>query len=83
MPDGIARNRPTLARGDGSYPAMPPDKEDLVIRATLVSLAVAAAGLPAASRPPAPHPPGWTIYGDVIVEVVSPKDPASGVPGVR
>jgi hypothetical protein len=31
-------------------------------------------------RPLAPHPPGWTIYGDVIVEVVRP---ASGIPGVR
>ena len=35
------------------------------------------------SRPPAPHPPGWTIYGDVIVEVVGPKDPHTGLPGVR
>jgi hypothetical protein len=35
------------------------------------------------SRPPAPRPPGWTIYGDVIVELVIPKDPASGIPGVR
>jgi hypothetical protein len=32
------------------------------------------------SRPPAPHPPGWTIYGDVIVEVVRPN---TGVPDVR
>jgi hypothetical protein len=55
-----------------------------MIRTTLVSLAVAgsalaATGPAAASRPPAPHPPGWTIYGDVIVEVVSP----TGRPGAR
>ncbi len=52
-------------------------------RAILASLVVligllAAAGPAAASRPPAPHPATWTIYGDVIIEVVSPKDPASG-----
>jgi hypothetical protein len=69
-----------------------------VIRTTLISLAVAgttlislavagtalaAAGPAAASSPPAPHPPGWTVYGDVIVEVVSPRDSNSGMPGVR
>ena len=59
-----------------------------MIRTTLVSIAVAgtalaAAGPAAASRPTAPHPPGWTIYGDVIVEVASPKDPHTGMPGVR
>jgi hypothetical protein len=45
--------------------------------------ALAAAGPAAASRPAAPHPPSWTIYGDVIVEVASPKDPHTGMPGVR
>jgi hypothetical protein len=59
-----------------------------MIRSGLISLAVTggllvAAGPAAASRPPAPHPPGWTIYGDVIVEIVSPKDPHSGSPGIR
>jgi hypothetical protein len=39
-----------------------------VNRAMLMTLATAASGL-AASRPPTAHPPGWTIYGDVIVEV--------------
>jgi hypothetical protein len=34
----------------------------------LMTLATTAAGV-AAPRPPAPRPPGWTIYGDVIVEV--------------
>jgi hypothetical protein len=59
-----------------------------MIRTTLISLAVAgtalgAAGPASASRPPAPHPPGWTVYGDVIVGVVSPKDPHTGMPGIR
>ena len=59
-----------------------------MIRATLISLVVAGSALVAtgsatASRPPAPLPPGWTVYGDVIVEVVSPKDPHTGMPGVR
>ena len=59
-----------------------------MIRSSLVSLAVAggllaAAGPAAASRPPAPHPPTWTVYGDVIVEVMSPRDSNSGLPGVR
>jgi hypothetical protein len=45
-----------------------PDKEDPVNRAMLMTLSTAATGL-AAPRPPAQHPPGWTIYGDVIVEV--------------
>jgi hypothetical protein len=52
-----------------------------VIRTTLVSLAVAEPA--AASRPPAPHPPGWTVYGDVIVEAASPRDSSTGMPGVR
>ena len=56
-----------------------------MIRTTLVSAgtALAAAGPAAASRPTAPHPPGWTIYGDVIVELASPKDPHTGIPGIR
>ena len=59
-----------------------------MIRTTLVSLAVAgsalaAAGPAAASRPAAPHPPGWTVYGDVIIDVVSPKDTHTGMPGIR
>jgi hypothetical protein len=45
--------------------------------------ALAAAGPASASRPPAPHPPGWTVYGDVIVEVASPRDVQTGQLGVR
>jgi hypothetical protein len=37
-----------------------------------------AAGPAAASRPAQPAT-AWTIYGDVIVEVASPKDPHTGV----
>ena len=62
-----------------------PGQEDLVNRSMLMTLAgsaLAAAGPAAASRP-APHPPGWTIYGDVIVEVVSPGAPQTGMPGAR
>ena len=57
-------------------------------RAMLMTFAVAgyslaAAGPASASRPPAPHPPGWTVYGDVIVEVASPRDVQTGQLGVR
>jgi hypothetical protein len=58
-------------------------------RATLASVVLligllAAAGPAAASRPrPAPPASAWTIYGDVIIEVASPKDPASGGVALR
>ena len=59
-----------------------------MIRITLISLGVAGtalvtAGPAAASRSPVPHPPGWTVYGDVSVEVVSPKGSNTGMPGIR
>jgi hypothetical protein len=58
-----------------------------VFRTTDISLAVAGTALTAvpaaASGPPAPHPPGWTVYGDVIVEVVSPRETSTGMPGIR
>lgn len=57
----------------------------LMTRAMLTSLVVlisllAAAGPAAASRPrPAPPATAWTVYGDVIIELTSPKDPATGL----
>jgi hypothetical protein len=60
-----------------------------MLRSTLLMLLVAggllvAVGPAAASQPrPAPPATAWTIYGDVIVEVVGPKDPASGGVALR
>jgi hypothetical protein len=50
---------------------------------TFATAALAAAAPASASRPPAAHPPGWTVYGDVIVELSSPRDPHTGMPGAR
>ena len=54
-------------------------------RAMLNSVVLLFRVLAAASSRPRPAPPStaWTIYGDVIVEVVSPKDPASGGVALR
>jgi hypothetical protein len=68
MADGKPRKVPTLAADGGSYPATTPYRRNPMNRAMLMTLATAATGL-AGSRPPTTHPPGWTIYGDVVVEV--------------
>jgi hypothetical protein len=51
----------------------------LLVR-SLATVAVFA-GLLAAAGPAAASQPAtaWTVYGDVIVEVASPKDPHTGV----
>jgi hypothetical protein len=49
----------------------------LTVMAFAVMLAVAG---PASASSPAPRQASaWTIYGDVIVEITSPKDQHSGV----
>jgi hypothetical protein len=55
----------------------------MLMTLAVAGYSLAAAGPASASRPPAPHPPGWTVYGDVIVEVASPRDVQTGQLGVR
>jgi hypothetical protein len=50
----------------------------LLVR-SLATVAVFAGLLAAAAPASASRPSAWTIYGDVIVEVASPKDQTSGV----
>jgi hypothetical protein len=42
-----------------------------MIHSALVTAALILAGTPPA-RPAPSQPPGWTVYGDVIVEVKAP-----------
>jgi hypothetical protein len=55
----------------------------MLMTLAVAGYSLAAAGPASASRPPVQHPPGWTVYGDVIVEVASPQDPHTGMPGAR
>jgi len=55
-----------------------------MIHPALVTAALILAAPPAAAaRTAPPQPPGWAVYGDVIIEVASPKDPASGGVALR
>jgi hypothetical protein len=55
----------------------------LLVRSLLTVMAfavvLAAAGPALASAPAPRQATAWTIYGDVIVEITSPKDQHSGV----